>query len=70
MATDRDLRPDPIPEGLLEALAGVTPEDGSDRMATARRHAESRSFDEPMVVQAIASELLAMSGAQTAASAY
>lgn len=69
MANDQDLRHDPVPEGLVEALSGVKTDADSERLTTARRHAQSRRFDEPTVLHAIASELLAMSLPESAAAA-
>lgn len=61
MANDRDPRHDQFPEGLLEALTDADTDAGCERIAVAREHADSRTFDEPAVVREIASQLLAMS---------
>ena len=53
---------EPIPDGLLAALAAEpSPWVGAHRMIVARQHARTRAFDDSVVVEAIASELLLLS---------
>jgi hypothetical protein len=53
-----------LPEGLLEALTLDPPlEFARHRVAVAREHADRRAYDDRVVVEAIASELLLLSHA-------
>jgi len=51
-----------LPEGLLEALTlDPPPEWARHRVAVAREHADRRAYDDRVVVEAIATELLLFS---------
>ncbi len=62
MANGYSTTPRQVPEGLLEALTlDPPPEWARYRVAVARQHVDRRAFDDRVVVEAIASELLLLS---------
>jgi hypothetical protein len=56
------MQPTTVPDGLLESLAARPADDiRPTEVARAREHAENRAFEDVLVVEAIASQLLQLS---------